>query len=72
MGLTLGTSRKISGENIAMVLQDTQLFSGPVREEIRYGCLATTGEEVIAAAKVACARLSWTWGMVRGCLFPLS
>ena len=41
--------------NIAMVLQDTHLFSGTVRENIRYGRLDATDDEVIAAAKVACA-----------------
>lgn len=41
--------------NIAMVLQDTHLFSGTVRENIRYGRLDATDEEVVAAAKVACA-----------------
>jgi len=41
--------------NIAMVLQDTHLFSGTVRENIRYGRLDATDEEVIAAAKIACA-----------------
>ena len=39
--------------NIAMVLQDTHLFSGTVRENIRYGRLDATDEEVIAAAKIA-------------------
>lgn len=38
-----------------MVLQDTHLFSGTVRENIRYGRPDATDEEVIAAAKVACA-----------------
>ena len=41
--------------NIAMVLQDTHLFSGTVRENIRYGRLDATDEEVVAAAKIACA-----------------
>jgi len=41
--------------NIAMVLQDTHLFSGTVRENIRYGRLDATDEEVIAAARIACA-----------------
>jgi len=41
--------------NIAMVLQDTHLFSGTVRENIRYGRLDATDEEVIAAAKIASA-----------------
>lgn len=41
--------------NIAMVLQDTHLFTGTVRENIRYGRLNATDEEVIQAAKVASA-----------------
>ena len=41
--------------NIAMVLQDTHLFSGTVRENIRYGRLDATDEEVITAAKIASA-----------------
>lgn len=42
-------------QNIAMVLQDTHLFTGTVRENIRYGRLDATDEEVIEAAKVASA-----------------
>lgn len=42
-------------ENIAMVLQDTHLFTGTVMENIRYGRLDATDEEVIAAAKTASA-----------------
>ena len=41
--------------NIAMVLQDTHLFSGTIMENIRYGRLDATDEEVIAAAKLASA-----------------
>lgn len=41
--------------NIAMVLQDTHLFSGTVMENIRYGRLDATDEEVIEAAKTASA-----------------
>ena len=41
--------------NIAMVLQDTHLFSGTVRENIRYGRLDATDEEVMTAAKTASA-----------------
>jgi len=41
--------------NIAMVLQDTHLFTGTVMENIRYGRLEATDEEVIEAAKVASA-----------------
>ena len=39
----------------AMVLQDTWLFSGSIRENIRYGRLDATDAEVEAAAKGACA-----------------
>ena len=39
--------------SLAMVLQDTHLFTGTVRENIRYGRLDATDEEVIAAAKLA-------------------
>lgn len=42
-------------KNIAMVLQDTHLFSGTVRENIRYGRLDATAEEVEQAAKTASA-----------------
>lgn len=42
-------------QNIAMVLQDTHLFSGTVMENIRYGRLDATDEEVIEAAKLASA-----------------
>ena len=42
-------------KNIAMVLQDTHLFSGTIMENIRYGRLDATDEEVIAAAKTASA-----------------
>lgn len=42
-------------ENIAMVLQNTHLFTGTVMENIRYGRPDATDEEVIAAAKTASA-----------------
>ena len=41
--------------NIAMVLQDTHLFTGTVMENIRYGRFDATDEEVIEAAKTASA-----------------
>lgn len=47
--------RKELRENIAMVLQDTHLFTGTVRENIRYGRLDATDEEVVEAAKTASA-----------------
>lgn len=42
-------------EAFGMVLQDTWLFKGTIMENIRYGRLDATDEEVIAAAKAACA-----------------
>ncbi len=39
--------------SLSMVLQDTHLFTGTVMENIRYGRLDATDEEVIAAAKLA-------------------
>ncbi len=39
--------------HIALVLQDTHLFTGTVRENIRYGRLDATDEEVVLAAKTA-------------------
>ncbi len=42
-------------ENIGMVLQDTWLFSGTIMENIRYGRLDATDEEVMRAADSAYA-----------------
>ena len=39
--------------SLGMVLQDTNLFSGTIMENIRYGKLDATDEEVYAAAKIA-------------------
>lgn len=39
--------------SLGMVLQDTNLFTGTVRENIRYGRLDATDEEVCAAATLA-------------------
>lgn len=47
--------RDVLRSNIAMVLQDTHLFSGTIMENIRYGRLDATDEEVIEAAKTASA-----------------
>ena len=52
-------SARLDGENlrsnIAMVLQDTHLFTGTIRENIRYGRLDATDAEVEQAAKMASA-----------------
>ena len=39
--------------SLGIVLQDTHLFTNTVMENIRYGNLAATDEEVVAAAKLA-------------------
>ena len=39
--------------SLGIVLQDTQLFTATIMENIRYGNLDATDEEVIAAAKLA-------------------
>ena len=65
-------------EMFGMVLQDTWLFSGTIMENIRYGRLDATDEEVIAAAKAAhvhnlsCssrAAMTWFW-MKKPAIFP--
>lgn len=48
-------SRDNLRKNIAMVLQDTHLFTDTVMENIRYGRLDATDEEVIQAARTASA-----------------
>jgi ATP-binding cassette subfamily B protein len=40
-------------ENFGMVLQDTWLYNASIRDNIRYGRLDATDEEVLAAAKAA-------------------
>nr|WP_258000462.1 ABC transporter ATP-binding protein [Bacillus sp. Marseille-P3661] len=51
------TQYKISElrKRVGVVLQDTYLFSGTIKENIRYGRLDATDEEVVAASKTACA-----------------
>ena len=46
-------SRQSYQQAMAMVLQDTWLFKGSILENIRYGRLDATDEEVIEAAKAA-------------------
>ena len=48
-------NRRELRDAFGMVLQDTWLFKGTIMENIRYGRLDATDEEVIAAAKAACA-----------------
>lgn len=47
--------RKSLRQSIAIVLQDTHLFTGTVRENIRFGRLEATDEEVEEAAKLTAA-----------------
>ena len=46
-------TRRELRDNFAMVLQDTWLFSGTIRENIAYGREGATNEEIIMAAKTA-------------------
>ena len=46
-------TRESLRKSVAMVLQDTYLFSESVSENIRYGRLEATEEEIIEAAKIA-------------------
>lgn len=47
--------RKELRKNITLVLQDTHLFSGTIKENIRYGNPSATDCEIIEAAKLATA-----------------
>ncbi len=46
--------RNILRRQIGMVLQDTWLFEGTIAENIAYGKMDATREEIMAAAKAAC------------------
>lgn len=48
-------SREGMRTDFGMVLQETWLFNGTIMENIRYGNLNATDEQVMEAAKVACA-----------------
>ncbi|MPN22030.1 putative ABC transporter ATP-binding protein [bioreactor metagenome] len=53
-GKDINTIKKESlRQNVSMVLQDTFLFSETVMENIRYGNITASDEEVIEAAKLA-------------------
>lgn len=53
-GININKIRKADlRRSLGIVLQDTHLFTGTVRENIRFGKLDATDEEVIAAAKLA-------------------
>lgn len=47
-------SRSTLRRQIGMVLQDTWLFEGTIAENIAYGKMDATREEIVAAAKAAC------------------
>ena len=53
-GLNINEIKKADlRHSLGIVLQDTHLFTGTIMENIRYGRLDATDEEVIAAAKIA-------------------
>lgn len=51
-------------KSLAIVLQDTHMFTGTIMDNIRYGRLNATDEECIAAAKLASAH-SFILGFLR-------
>lgn len=51
----LHITRSSLRKSMAIVLQDTHLFAGTVRENIRFGRLEATDEDIIQAAKLAAA-----------------
>ena len=46
---------EILRDNVAMVLQKNVLFSGSIKENLRWGDLNATDEELVHACKLACA-----------------
>ncbi len=53
-GINIGKIRKDDlRRSLGIVLQDTHLFTGTVRDNIRYGKLDATEEEILAAARLA-------------------
>ena len=53
-GININKIRKSDlRRSLGMILQDTHLFSGTIMENIRFGKLDATDDEVIAAAKLA-------------------
>jgi len=53
-GINIKDIKKYSlRKSIGMVLQDTNLFTGTIKENIRYGNLNATDEDIINAAKLA-------------------
>lgn len=46
-------NRQVLRQSMAMVLQETWLFSGTIWDNLRYGRLEATDEEVLVAAKMA-------------------
>lgn len=45
--------------SLGIVLQDTNLFTGTIRDNIRYGNLDATDEEIVAAAQLAVRTISF-------------
>ena len=53
-GIDIGKIRKEDlRHSLGIVLQDTSLFTGTIKDNIRYGRLSATDEDVIRAAKLA-------------------
>ena len=53
-GININKIKKVDlRHSLGIVLQDTHLFTGTVRDNIRFGKLDATDEEIVAAAKLA-------------------
>lgn len=53
-GININKIKKASlRQSLGMVLQDTHLFTGTVKENIRFGKLDATDDEIVAAARLA-------------------
>ncbi|MEG2688362.1 MAG: ABC transporter ATP-binding protein, partial [Clostridia bacterium] len=48
-------SIKTLRDSVAMVLQQNVLFSGTIKENLKWGNMEATDEEIVSAAKAACA-----------------
>ncbi len=66
-GVTLASLRRQQG----IMMQESFIFSGTVMDNIRYGRLDATDEEVIAAAKAVCAH-DFIEGMEKGYNTPVN
>ena len=53
VSISTRSKKRILRRSMGIVLQDTNLFTATVKDNIRYGKLDATDEEIVAAAKLA-------------------